>query len=267
MRFLLQLNIEGAGRMIPANYQYPMSAAVYKIMNSADGEYAAFLHEHGYRKEDSLKTFKLFSFSDLTTPFENKGDRLILKGSEARLTVCFHIPEAAGNFVRGLFLNQYIELADSRSKVVFHVRQVEMQQPWCNGMQPDEAAEAVLQPASPVVVGVTNGEGNYDFLYPNDARYTLALQHHWKEKYRVVYGNETAETDFRKLEITVINAGMAKSRLITIKAGTNAQTQIRGFTKFRLQVKAPVRVIELAMNAGIGAYCSLGFGCVNMVNN
>jgi CRISPR-associated endoribonuclease Cas6 len=266
MRLSLLLSIEGTGRLLPASYQYPLSSAIYKIIGRVDSEYATFLHEHGYRKENSLKAFKLFTFSDIGTPFENNGDRLLLKGADARLTVCFHIPEAADNFVRGIFLGQDIEVADSRSKVVFHVRQVEVLRPWDSDAQPDESKEATLQPASPIVVGITNDEGKYNFLYPGDARYAPALLHHLTEKYRVVYGDEAADNDFRKVEVTVINAGMAKSRLITIKAGTSAETQIRGFTKFRLRVKGPARVIDLAMNVGVGIYTSQGFGCVNVIS-
>ena len=47
-----------------------------------------------------------------------------------------------------------------------------------------------------------------------------------------------------------------QSRLITIKGGTNAETKIRGYTKFRLEVTAPDEMIELALGAGLGGGCA-----------
>ncbi|MEJ7683839.1 MAG: CRISPR-associated endoribonuclease Cas6 [Segetibacter sp.] len=55
-----------------------------------------------------------------------------------------------------------------------------------------------------------------------------------------------------------------QSRLVTIKAGTNAETKIRGYTKFRLEVIAPDEMIELALGAGLGLYNAQGMGCVEV---
>ena len=62
-----------SGSSIPINYQYPLSAAIYKVLHQADEAYSLFLHETGYRKADSLKTFKLFTFSDLRVVFKMEG--------------------------------------------------------------------------------------------------------------------------------------------------------------------------------------------------
>jgi len=42
MRFKLSLE-RRAGDQLPINYQYPLSAAIYKILARGDGEYAQFL--------------------------------------------------------------------------------------------------------------------------------------------------------------------------------------------------------------------------------
>ena len=47
MRFQISLSaIEG--KTLPLNYAYPLSAAIYKIIQTADVDYAAFLHNAGY---------------------------------------------------------------------------------------------------------------------------------------------------------------------------------------------------------------------------
>lgn len=60
MIFQLILNKNKSNAVIPINYQYPLSAAIYKILQKGDSEYAQFLHEEGYGKG-----YKFFTFSDL----------------------------------------------------------------------------------------------------------------------------------------------------------------------------------------------------------
>ena len=70
MRFKILLSPISTPSVIPINYQYPLSAAIYKVLDKADSDYAAFLHKKGYRAAGSLKNFKLFTFSDLSVlPF------------------------------------------------------------------------------------------------------------------------------------------------------------------------------------------------------
>jgi CRISPR-associated endoribonuclease Cas6 len=92
MRFQLTLIPDSSSGIIPVNYQYPVSAAIYKLIAQADERYARFLHNKGYQLS-SGKSFKLFSFSDLRVPFQIKGDRLLLNGTPATL-VGFHVEEA-----------------------------------------------------------------------------------------------------------------------------------------------------------------------------
>jgi CRISPR/Cas system endoribonuclease Cas6 (RAMP superfamily) len=44
MRFKLLLHTS-KGSLLPFNYQYPLSAAIYKIIQRADREFALFLHD------------------------------------------------------------------------------------------------------------------------------------------------------------------------------------------------------------------------------
>ena len=64
MRFklILEVNKRVFGGMLPINYQYEQSAAIYKILSGADEAYASWLHDNGFRLE-SGKTFKLFIYS------------------------------------------------------------------------------------------------------------------------------------------------------------------------------------------------------------
>lgn len=261
MRFNLDL-IPVAGNVLPANYQYPLSAAIYKIIQHADRDYAAFLHDKGYQRNG--KSFKLFSFSDLRIPFRNQGDRLLIDRSPGSFTIGFHVDEAATNFIKGLFINQQLDVADKISRTQFSVREVQLLPDSLNSTS-GEDAEVVLQPISPMVVGRKNSRGNYDFLHPTDQDFTHWLIHNWLEKYLAIHHDAEIESLKKRISVRVLTSTQEiKSRLITIKAFTPEQTQIRGFTKFRMSVKAPKGLVELALDAGLGLYNAQGMGCVGV---
>ncbi len=68
MRFKISLNIDKHtfGNRLPFNYQYELSAVIYKILANADQAFAEWLHDNGFVADK--KIFKLFSFSRLQIP-------------------------------------------------------------------------------------------------------------------------------------------------------------------------------------------------------
>ena len=271
MRFTLTLLPTTTRSVLPINYQYPLSAAIYGIIERADASYSHFLHNQGYGKVGSLKKFKLFTFSDIQVPFSLQGDRLVLRNDPAKLTICFHIPDAAENFIRGLFMNQQLEVADKKSKASFTVQQVESEINWREITNVKaEIAEIVLQPMSPIVAGRKNAKGNYDYLSPEENDFISAIKYNLVEKAGAL---QEMNEEVRRQMMDNIQAEPLffkqppRSRLIWIKAGTEAETKVKGWNKFRLRITAPVEIIELAMNSGMGIYNSMGMGCVGIHNN
>jgi CRISPR-associated endoribonuclease Cas6 len=258
MRFILNLTALNIPQQLTLNYQYPLSAAIYKIIERADADYATFLHNQGYNY--GAKTFKFFTFSDLRTPFDIKGDRMVLQTNSATLTICFHIPDAAENFIRGLFMDQQLDIADNRSKASFVVQQVTAER------LPDNINDtALLQPMSPVVVGRKNERGNYDYVSPEDADFERLVINNLVEKYAAATTIDEAELQQLKTAVSakpVFFKLPPRHRLITIKEGTAAETKVRGYDKFRLRINAPAALIALALDAGIGMHNAMGMGCV-----
>lgn len=265
MRFKLVLTPKTSGPIIPINYQYPLSAAIYGILAKADAEYATFLHEKGYVVGEGLKHFKLFTFSHLKTKFKLRGDRMYLS-SDLELMVSFHLPEAAQHFVKGLFLSQDMDIADKKSKATFTVRMVEALPDPFGQTNIDKSICMDLRPISPCVAGIKNDKGDYDFISPVDARFPLAIKHNWEQKLKAL-GMPYIEDEL-KVRVHLWKTG-PKSRLVAIKAGTNAQTRIRGFMNFGLQLAGNKKNIEVLYNAGAGVYNAQGMGCleVDNVNN
>jgi CRISPR-associated endoribonuclease Cas6 len=265
MRFNLTLVTPASSPAISLNYQYPLSAAIYKVMQRADAAFSEFLHNTGYGKEH--KNFKLFTFSDINTPFKITGDRMQMVGNTARVTICFYMPQAAENFIKGLFMHQQLEIADKKSRATFIVQQIESVTENIS-----QAANGnvciVVQPLSPIVAGRKNDKGYYDYRSPLDADFTACLLHNWIEKYKTV--NDVNEKDLQQIkEQAKIKVQLfpkpPQQRLITIKQGTVEETRVRGYTKFRLQLTASKEMLQLALDAGLGLYNSLGCGCVGVV--
>jgi CRISPR-associated endoribonuclease Cas6 len=260
MRFQLILTTLRQSQRITLNYQYPLSSAIYKIIQRADEAYATFLHQQGY--SHGGKSFKLFTFSDLRTPFDIKEDRLVMRTDTAALTICFHVPDAAENFIKGLFINQQLDIADERDKATFIVQQVISEQ-----VPAIDNEIVLLQPMSPMVVGRKNERGNYDYLSPEDGSFAGLLTNNLLDKYAADGG--VSEDELQRLKKSVIIKPVffklpPRHRLLTIKAGTAAETKVRGYDKFRLRIQAPAPVIAMALNAGMGMHNAMGMGCVEV---
>jgi len=260
VRLLLTLNSGREKQEIPVNYQYPFASAIYRILQNADAEYSAFLHEKGYGKG-----FKLFTFSDIKCPFKIEGDRLLLLSNKIEIIVCFHLPKAAETFIKGLFMSQQIDIADRKSKTSFTVEQVESLASPLDSFQKDQEVEILLKPLSPVVCGLKNEKGNYIFLSPADDCYEEMLFVNWEEKCKSVFEKEEAEWIMANsfIQITFYK-NPPKSRLTTIKANTDAETKIRGFNNFEINIKGKKEAIELLLNSGVGLYNAQGMGCVEI---
>lgn len=260
MRFLIQLDIR-QGTTLPINYQYPLSAAIYKIIAKGDAEYAQLLHEQGYGQ--GHHKFKLFTFSQLKVPFKIAEDRLRLIGNEASFMVSFHLPQAMESFIKGLFQSEEITIADKQSKVNFKIKSVEsLSNPLVN-YKNNEIINKQLQVHSPIVAGIKNDKGNFDFLSPEDPRFIDSLIYNWRSKIATIFDLQTSASALLMLDVLPMKQA-PKSRLITIKADTPEQTKIKGWMNFGLQVTGEKRFVDLLINSGVGLYNSMGMGCVGI---
>lgn len=261
MRFKLILQAFSHNSIIPINYQYPLSAAIYKILQKADEKYAEFLHMEGYRQTDSWKGFKLFTFSDVSCPFRVQGDRLYLQDDVLTFQVSFHLPEASQHFIKGLFQSQEIDIADKKSKASFKIVTVEALANPMQSYNTEKEKSMVFKPLSSCVAGVKNAKGNYDFLSPSDVRFPLAVAHNWLEKLKTL-GFDASDEDIN-IAVKLLDKE-PKSRLIWIKAFTEAQTKIRGFMNFEMELTGKVKYIEVLYNSGAGLYNAQGMGMLEI---
>lgn len=255
MRFTVVLERKH-GDKIPINYQYPLSAAIYRIIAKGDAAYAEFLHGQGYGKG-----FKLFTFSQINCPFKIEGDRLRLLSNELSFQVAFHLPRTMESFVKGLFQSEEIVIADKRSKMSFSVKSVESLPDPLLQYKESEIVNVIVKPLSPIVAGLKKEDGNYDFLSPEDPRFVDSLVYNWRSKITACYDSATGSGALLMMEVVPMKQPF-KSRLITIKADTDAETKIRGWMNFELKITGEKRFVDLLMNAGVALYNAQGMGCV-----
>ena len=102
-----------------------------------------------------------------------------LNGQEASFQVAFHLPEAMESFVKGLFQSEQIDIADKKSKASFSVKSVESLPNPLHQYKENEIVNIQLKPLSPIVAGLQNEKSYYDFLAPDDSRFTESLIYNW----------------------------------------------------------------------------------------
>jgi CRISPR-associated endoribonuclease Cas6 len=261
MRIKIEFKLSGKRQVLPLNYQYPLSAWIYKVLARADMKFAEFLHEQGFRMENQ-KTFKLFTFSNLQFPTNTfrviKGtDRMEIFAERAKLILAFQIPVTAEKFVSGLFSDQRAEIGDRISKIEMEVGTIEML------ALPVLAERMIIRTLSPVVVSKkTETDKQEQYLKPGDLEYEALFFKNLTDKHNAYNRHisqdeelfEPANLHFRCLSQN------PKSQLQLIKAFTDAEVKVRGY-RFDFEIIAPPSLIKTGLDSGFGAMNALGFGC------
>jgi CRISPR-associated endoribonuclease Cas6 len=257
MRFKISLQIYRniSGNLLPLNYQYPLSAWIYGVIARSDAVYSAWLHDNGFLPEDTQKHFKLFVFSNLEIASARPvADRLSIFSDTADLYLSFLPEKSTEEFIKGLFLEKEFSLGDKKSRVHFRVQHVEMlPSPVFNG-------GAIFQTLSPVTVSLREESGKIAYASPEAENYGEWLINNLKEKYRGFYRKSFDGKQSFVFELL----SPVQSKLITIKADTEAETRVRGYN-FRFRLEADGELLKMMYEAGAGEKGSLGFGMVKVI--
>ena len=265
MRIKLTLQPQEKSCTIPINYQYPLSAAIYKILYSASSEYANFLHEKGYISEKG-KPLKLFTFSYLFIPKVSFKNNMLLMYGAPPCTLFVSSPlieDFIQNFVVGLFTNQEIVIGNKQTVGRFIIKQVE------SITTPEFSESENFKCLSPFVLSTMKIKKNKlmpHYYRPDDPELEDAIRQNLIQKYQTVFKKPPENENLKfKLDknFVVRKGGFGKiSKLITIKeSNENEQTKIKAiFSPFNLS--GSTELMKIAWEAGVGNYCSQGFGMV-----
>ncbi|PLK45899.1 CRISPR-associated endoribonuclease Cas6 [Emticicia sp. TH156] len=269
MRFRLTLKPITPRQKLTLNYNHPFSSWIYTRIKESDASYAAFLHQKGYRTQDSTKTFKHFTFSKFVVPqkakaIEKGDDYMLLSDQPIYITVSFFIDKAAEDFIIGLFNNQQISIYNKKYQADFIISSVE-------SLPAPAFANVPLRfkATSPMVIAEKRADGTDEYLPPTDPRFARYFVQNLFDKYESVHGKsidiDTATLD-KLIRIKLIDTEKMRSKLIWIKQDRNDETKIKGYENFSFDLTAPAGIIEAGFYGGIGKYTSAaGMGFLEFI--
>jgi CRISPR-associated endoribonuclease Cas6 len=267
VRIKLTLTPKDRSCAIPINYQYPLSAAIYKILNSASPDYAAFLHEKGYISPNR-KPLKLFTFSRLWCPdMKRAGSTLVIRSQ----TSCHFqiaspmLEDFVQNFVIGLFQQQEIDIGGPQTVGKFAITQVETL------AAPEFSPEEKFISLAPIVASAKHehrGKETTYYIRPGDPQLGDAIRKNLVQKFQTIYKKipDDEQLTFSLDENYIQRKGGYDkiSKLITIKEGEEQETQIKCFIA-PFALKGSTELMRVAYECGIGEKNSLGFGMIEVV--
>jgi len=252
---------------IPINYQYPLSAAIYKILATASPEYAGWLHTKGYLTSNS-KPMKLFVFSRLIIEKPERLFNVLIIRNHSTCTLYISSPmlyDFVENFVTGLFEQTTIEIGNPQTVGRFRVTGVE------TFPEPQFKSPVSCRCLSPIVFSTMHehkGKMHQYYLRPDDGRLSELIRNNLIRKHEIAYGNVPDNTDLTVIPDTdYINrrGGIEKvSKLITIKEWQGEKSvKVKSFI-VPFEMHGSEQMIRTAYECGIGEKNSIGFGMIEI---
>lgn len=268
LRIKLSLQPVEAETRIPINYQYPLSAAIYKIVSAASPEYAGWLHARGYLSSNG-KPMKLFVFSRLIFQKPERLFNVLIVKNHSPCTLYISSPmldDFVQNFVAGLFDQTTIEIGNPQTVGRFRVTGVETLP------DPDFSSAVMYRCLSPIVVSTIhehNGKLHQYYLRPDDERLSELVRNNLIRKHEIVYGELPAN-----VELTFTpDAGYIQrrggtervSKLITVKEWEDRRAvRVKSFM-VPFEMHGSTALIKTAYECGIGEKNSMGFGMIEVM--
>ena len=256
MRFKIELTLkEGQRRVMPANYQYLFSSWVYRIIEQADPEFSARLHEYGY--SDGLRQFKGFCFSRLMVQGVSfrPVNRMLFRNDVIPVEISFYLAEGLRPFIQGLFTASQGQLVDRYGGIDFSVNAAQRL------AEPAWSSQMRYESLSPIHLTRMTAPGVIVHLSPRDDGYTEALFTNLVSKYRAFHPESDIEFSLNDFGFELLNTPKAKK--ITIKEFTEQATDKKAYD-YHCQLTAPVALQQVAYHSGLGINNSQGFGLLRV---
>ena len=125
---------------------------------------------------------------------------------------------------------------------------------------PQLSEEMTFVALSPVCIKL-HEDGKTQYLSPDNPMFAEGILKGLKARYESIHGQPLEMED--KEFLFELTDQRIKSKLITIKANTPYESRVRGYLcSFRL--KAPLELMKIAYEGGVGEQCSQGFGFIKM---
>jgi len=264
MRIIIHCDIDGSARLLPFNYNNPLSAWINKTIKQGNTEFASFLEEYGFNTPE--KSYKFFTFSQIRIPpkgFQITDGAMELLCDRVRLELSFLAPEALQQSIAGLFKQQYFSISDSRHTITFKVSQVDVRP------TPVFERKCSFRAISPVVLTRLDKVRNCtEFIGPSHAAYHQKFFDNLVRKYTAALFaglvTPTAPTEASGGKMRFKFSEPVRQRNIQVKGSTRGQNRLEGFM-YSFEISAPPELIKIGYYAGFGEKNNMGMGCVKFI--
>lgn len=228
--------------VLPTHYNHILQGFIY---NNINADLAEFLHEKGYILKN--RNFKLFTYSNILTKGQVKNSKLFF-GKNVEWVVKSPIPEFINSF--GTYILQKDDLRLGNNKVTINQTLLSKQKVECE--------EIAVKTLSPIVAYSTfakeNGSKYTCYFSPHENDFSRIIKENIIKKYTAFYGDLGKDVEFTIQQISNVNLNIVYYKDFLIK-GYSGKFKIRG----------DKRLLELALDAGVGSKNSQGFGCIQQI--
>jgi CRISPR-associated endoribonuclease Cas6 len=235
--------MESPSPAVPIHYNYLIQSAIYGAMPAGK---AACLHDGGFVSGN--RTFKLFTFSRLLGKYVlDRAAGTISFPEGVILVISSPNDEFFLDFVSNLLIRNSLRIGQS----ILQVEEVRFDE------QKVEGEILLVRTLSPVVVYSTllrPEGGKYTCYYqPGEGEFGRLITANLAKKYESFYGcREEGEVRVSSLDQPRLHVTSYKS------------TIIKGYT-CRLKLHGPRKLLQMALDAGLGGKGSQGYGCVEKI--
>ncbi len=236
----IKIHLRGSG-LLPFDYHYHLSSAMYRYKEIANKELAARLH---YSKE-----VKTFTFSEIQVPKRKIHKEGIKKGIEilddyAYIIYSSPVKDYIEAVVEGMLSKPELRVG----KLEFMVERIEVLP-----MPNIDWSNVVFKTLSPITIYSSSDGKKKDLpLFPTNNQWYVNLEKNIKHQYEKVYG-EVPRGDVRVETLEFKPKKYEFKKLGAIKA-------VQGHFRFH---GAP-ELIKFAYEAGVGERGAMGFGCLDI---
>lgn len=233
---------------IYVDYQYMLASGIIKKIYDHNPEYAKFIHEKGYSLDEfDRRKYKMYTFSNLFIPSAKLENKQLISNDCQVSFVISSIFDFGKVFFKSLLEENSFRIGNQS----FRLQSLNILQ------SPIFSSEMRFKTISPIHIRNQN-----KFLSPLDFNFAECIHKNLSTKYSVI--NEGERKEFCPTLIECMDKPVSK--LITIKRGTPAQSQIKAY-QFKFKISGDPELIKIGYDTGFGTSNSMGFGCVDLIES
>ncbi len=230
---------------LPINYNHIVQAMIY---NQLDDEVSEFLHEEGFKKEK--RTYKLFTFSRLKGIYNlDKGNGQIRFNNPIKLVISSPYRDFSNSIGNSILTNRIVRLGDNRLEAKGLAVEREI-------IDNDEIKIETLSPITAYSTLFRKDGKKFTYYFnPQEREFSEIISNNLKNKYKAFYTKEPPE---EIVEVEPISRN--KMSIINYKGFI-----IKGYMG-KFYMRGPRELLQMGVDAGVGAKNSQGLGCIKMIN-